>query len=212
MLVVGAGPAVINQTVTGCTFQNSFGPGMHTQASGNSTITTTIGDDLDATKKNSFTNNGYGIQISAENTADVTFDIGKNTFREDGVSSGGASTIGVTKASLATGTVSGKIIGNTFGIVGVPNSGSPPGSNAIALIGVGASGDYNVQISDNTIHHSRAGDLHPLRCHHGRHDARLRANYGQHRERHLGRVLASQEPLRQHSIYRRRLQRRRTGG
>jgi hypothetical protein len=151
-------------TVTGSTFINSFSSGISSDTQNGGTMNLTIGHDTNAALGNTFTDNGNGIALAMSNADNFTFDIGKNTLTVANVPNPATSLV-VRKGTNSSAVVNGTITGNTFGNA---TAGSGAGGtscttcNAISLQNDGASGTYDVDVTGNTIQHTRGRGIEML--------------------------------------------------
>ncbi|OLE55249.1 MAG: hypothetical protein AUG51_03995 [Acidobacteria bacterium 13_1_20CM_3_53_8] len=151
-------------SVTGAMFANSFSSGFRADVANSASMNATIGNDANAALGNTFTNNGVAVHLLINNSSTLTYDVGRNTITETGVSSPG-STIIVRKGSSTSGLVTGSIVTNAIGDgnAGSGSGGTGCGScNAISLQNDGTSGDFIATVIDNTIQHVRQRGIEVL--------------------------------------------------
>jgi hypothetical protein len=156
LLISGHTNANVTATVTGSTFTNNFSSGFWADTNDNAVVNVTVGNDANAALGNTFTDNGYGVQIAANNNGDLTYDFGKNNFTEDGVSSGGATTVVIRKGTGTTGDVVGAIKGNNIGDNTVNSGSACVACNGISLQNDATSGLFTATVDSNVIKHTRA--------------------------------------------------------
>jgi VCBS repeat-containing protein len=139
VLISGHGTANITTNVQSSIFTNNFGAGYFSDGADSAVLNVTVANGT-------FTNNGGGgVNVSTNNTAPLTYSITGNTLT--GTQN---SAIVVFKAATSNTSMSGTVSGNTIGLAGVPNSGTPAFSVAILLDGQG-SGTYTAAADNNIV-------------------------------------------------------------
>jgi len=138
-LISGHGTANMAVNVQSSTFTNNFGAGFFSDGANTAALNVTVGTST-------FVNDGGGgIVVATAGGSSLTYDISNNS------SSGSVSPgISVFKGGGSTGAVSGRVVGNTIGISGVPGSGCAVSCEAIAMNANG-SGNYIALVTNNIV-------------------------------------------------------------
>jgi VCBS repeat-containing protein len=136
-LISGHGTANMTVNVQGSTFSNNFGSGYFSDLADAAVMNVTVDNST-------FTSNGTGLVVAAANSSNATYDVSGNTMTGTGSSVIAISTTGA-------GTVSGTIVNNIIGNIGVLASGcSVVGCTGIDLNAAG-SGTFAARVSSNTV-------------------------------------------------------------
>ncbi|HEX5704275.1 MAG TPA: Ig-like domain-containing protein [Pyrinomonadaceae bacterium] len=137
-------------TMDGCVLRNQFADGMQMQPNASATATITVAN----IQNNTFQDNNLGLDLNHDGTANVTYRVINNTFRNHESHAINFFSSAV-QAPTTGGTLNGRFEGNAIGTAAINDSGSRIGNGLRVNINGGA--DSTVTIHNNTIRQTPNG-------------------------------------------------------